>query len=235
MKFTYLLLICTSLSLHAQIEIKSKSKSKSFPIAGNVFHAPLIPKPTIPDKTSPFAKDESISKLPPIYSPNNSFPETKRQPSFEIRTKNEIDLASQTGFANPNEGLVDKLNRKSGGEVSDGFKLIRGNQDLGSFNSKSNFVNVKYRDFGEIDGDQIRIYVNDKIVVNNATLNSDYQGFKIDLIKGFNKVEFEALNQGTLGPNTADFQVYDDVGKLVSANRWNLATGFRASIMVFKE
>jgi hypothetical protein len=233
MKFIYLILICTSLSLNAQIEIKNKSKT--FPIAGNVFHAPLKPKPTIPDKISPFAKDETLSKLPPIYSPNNSFPETKPSSSFEIRTKKEIDLANQSSFANPNEGLLDKLNKKSGGEVSDGFKLIRGNQDLGSFNSKSNFVNVKYRDFGEIDGDQIRIYVNDKIVVNDATLSSDYQGFKIDLIKGFNKVEFEALNQGTLGPNTADFQVYDDQGKLVSANRWNLATGFRASIMVFKE
>ena len=53
--------------------------------------------------------------------------------------------------------------------------------------------------------------------------------------KGFNKIDFEALNQGTAGPNTAEFRVYDDQGLLVSANQWNLATGFKATIIIVKE
>jgi hypothetical protein len=57
----------------------------------------------------------------------------------------------------------------------------------------------------------------------------------LGLIKGFNKVDFEAINQGESGPNTAEFQVYDDKGQLISANQWNLATGFKASIILIKD
>ena len=48
------------------------------------------------------------------------------------------------------------------------------------------------------------------------------------------RVDFEAINQGESGPNTAEFQVYDDKGQLISANQWNLATGFKASIILIK-
>jgi hypothetical protein len=36
-------------------------------------------------------------------------------------------------------------------------------------------------------------------------------------LKRFNKIDFEALNQGSSGPNTAEFKVYDDKGSLISA------------------
>lgn len=156
-------------------------------------------------------------------------------PKFPTVQKSKLTLTPQNDFVNPNADLIDKLNHKTGGEVSEGFKVIRGNQDLGSFNSKAKFLNVQYRDFGDIDGDQIRIYVNGKIVESIIMLDGDFQGVQIDLVKGFNKIEFEALNQGTLGPNTAEFKVYDDNKKLVSSNLWNLATGFKASVMVIKE
>ena len=143
-------------------------------------------------------------------------------------------MTPQNDFANPYEGLVDKLNHKNTDEVSKDFKLIRGNQDLGTFNTTAKSLTIKYRDFGEIDGDQIRVYVNGKVVQSLVTLAAEYQGVKVDLEIGFNKIEFEALNQGTVGPNTAEFRVSDDTGKLISANQWNLATGFKASVMVIK-
>ena len=43
------------------------------------------------------------------------------------------------------------------------------------------------------------------------------------------------LNQGYSGPNTAEFKIYDDKGELISANQWNLATGFKATIIIVKE
>ncbi|MFT7157938.1 MAG: hypothetical protein ACI8Q1_002963, partial [Parvicella sp.] len=46
---------------------------------------------------------------------------------------------------------------------------------------------------------------------------------------------FEALNQGDSGPNTAELHVYDDKGMLVSAHEWNLLTGNKASIIVYKQ
>ena len=49
------------------------------------------------------------------------------------------------------------------------------------------------------------------------------------LILRFNKIDFVALNQGASGPNTAEVMVFDDNGKLVGSNRWNLATGVKAT------
>ena len=49
------------------------------------------------------------------------------------------------------------------------------------------------------------------------------------------KIDFEALNQGTAVPNTAEVRVYDDKGSLISASQWNLGTGFKATILLVKE
>ena len=54
-------------------------------------------------------------------------------------------------------------------------------------------------------------------------------------MKGFNRIEFEALNQGSSGPNTAQVLVTDDTGVVIHNNRWNLSTGSRASLIIVKE
>ncbi|MNG26625.1 hypothetical protein D3C84_1116380 [compost metagenome] len=92
-----------------------------------------------------------------------------------------------------------------------------------------------YRDAQYVDGDLIRVYLNGEIIQTQVYLDSNFKGFEIALKKGFNKIDFEALNQGDSGPNTAEFRVYDDKKKLVSASEWNLGTGFKASIIIVKE
>ncbi|MEN9656444.1 MAG: hypothetical protein RL311_1425, partial [Bacteroidota bacterium] len=92
-----------------------------------------------------------------------------------------------------------------------------------------------YRDAAYVDGDIIRVYLNDKIIESQVTLDGVFKGFEIELVNGFNKIDFEALNQGTSGPNTAEFRVYDDKGSLISASQWNLGTGFKATILLVKE
>lgn len=109
------------------------------------------------------------------------------------------------------------------------------NQFLGDFTTKALYIKVVYRDHEYFDGDRIRVFVNDDVYKPNILLESDYKGFKLDLLEGFNKIDFQALNQGTSGPNTAEFQVIDDAGNIISSNRWNLATGVKASIMIIKE
>ncbi|WP_445731718.1 hypothetical protein [Mariniflexile sp.] len=108
-------------------------------------------------------------------------------------------------------------------------------QYFGDFKSKAKFVNIAYRDHGYVDGDLIQVLVNDDVVQARVFLNGGFSGFKLDLQKGFNKIDFLALNQGESGPNTAEFRVVDDMGNLVSANRWNLATGVKATIIIVKE
>jgi len=81
----------------------------------------------------------------------------------------------------------------------------------------------------------VRIYINNLIIQANVLLEGDYQTFEITLNNGFNKIDIEAINQGSSGPNTAEFQVFDDKGVSISANQWNLSTGFKATIVIVKE
>jgi hypothetical protein len=70
------------------------------------------------------------------------------------------------------------------------------------------------------------------VIEYQVNLDSNFRGFEIELEKGINKIDFEALNQGT--QNTAEFKVYDDKGVLISASQWNLGTGFLATIILVK-
>ena len=119
------------------------------------------------------------------------------------------------------------------------FKGINGmyqypviDQDLGSFRTNSKNVRIICRDFQYPDGDRVSILVNDVPVIVNIVLEQSYQSFVIPLDVGINKIAFEALNQGTSGPNTAGFKVYNETGSLISSNEWNLATGAKATLVI---
>jgi hypothetical protein len=73
------------------------------------------------------------------------------------------------------------------------------------------------------------------VIADNIRLEAVYKKIDFSLEKGFNKIEFQALNQGSSGPNTAEFRVYDDKGELLSANEWNLTTGIKATMIIVKE
>ena len=111
----------------------------------------------------------------------------------------------------------------------------RRNQYLGSFKTKSFFSTIRYRDAAFVDGDKIKVYLNDKVIEPEVSLSGEFQGFKINLVPGINKIDFEALNEGFASPNTAEFQVYDDKGVVVEASQWNVGTGYKATIVLIKE
>ncbi len=120
------------------------------------------------------------------------------------------------------------------------FKKLNGvypkiDQDLGSFRTESKTIRIICRDFQYPDGDKVSILVNNIPVIYNITLERAYQKFTIPLTEGINRIAFVALNQGTSGPNTAAFSVFDDKGNLISSNEWNLATGAKATILIAKD
>lgn len=143
-------------------------------------------------------------------------------------------------FANPGELYMEKINKslddirgsKEERELRNGSST---DQYFGDFKTSSKTVNVVYRDHGYTDGDLIQVKVNDDIVHPRVFLTGKFKGFTLELKPGFNKIDFLALNQGDSGPNTAEFKVIDDQGKIVAHNRWNLATGVKATIIVVKE
>lgn len=227
----FIFLICIAPKSFSQIE--SNLKFKSIPPINNK-----------PKKELPPPEDASKTKIPkleiPKIVPPNVFKETnifgtkpKPNHSFEIGTpENHFSLTPTNQFVNPGKIVQDRLNKKTDNENE---IVFRRNQDLGNFKTKSLTAKVSYRDYGEVDGDKIRVLLNDKTIDTGIYLDSDFQGIEITLVDGFNKIDFEALNQGRLGPNTAEFRVYDDKGELISSSQWNLATGFKATILITKE
>lgn len=171
---------------------------------------------------------------------------------------NSIELSGTSGFEKAYNAEREKLQKKRRENNLDNkeiltkaklneqrflksFKKINGqyiipkiDQDLGSFRTESKSVNIICRDYQYPDGDRVTIYVNDIPIIYNITLRENYQKFNIPLHVGINKIVIEALNQGTSGPNTAAFKVFNDAGILISSNEWNLATGAKATLLITK-
>ncbi len=115
-------------------------------------------------------------------------------------------------------------------------KKLVSNMSLGTVSTKSKIVRVECRDFGAVDGDIIKIYINEKSLAQNIVLKGSIFSVYVNLEKGYNRIDFQALNEGSLGPNTAELRLYDQNDNLLSAKEWGLATGATATIgVILKE
>ena len=128
-----------------------------------------------------------------------------------------------------------KIDPKVREKESSASKAHYGDMYLGDVKTTSKFVGIVCRDHEFVDGDRVKITSNDQVVEPNLFLTASFKGINLDLNKGFNRLDFEALNQGSSGPNTAQVDVYDDKGKLIYSNRWNLSTGSKASLIIVKD
>jgi hypothetical protein len=183
-------------------------------------------------------KKKNAAPTKPSLSDEGTFtikPQKKQsKPLYQIGGPEEqkSPMSTETRFVNRGQEYEDKFEIKEKRESSEPYK---GNQFFGEYKSKAVYVQVMCRDFEFADGDLIKVLVNDKVVIPEIELINDYQVVNIPLQKGFNKIDFEALNQGTSGPNTAEFVIYDDQKQALTQNQWNLATGFKATVMLVKE
>jgi hypothetical protein len=144
-----------------------------------------------------------------------------------------INFGKSEQFLDPGKQYLNKLNR--GREKEKNPNQFKTDQYLGDFKNNGRYVQIAVRDHESPDGDIIRILLNGKEVVPQVMLLERFRSISIDLVMGFNKIDFVALNQGESGPNTAEVRVFDDQGRLVGANRWNLATGVKATYIIVKE
>ena len=209
----FILVMCMSLNGYAQKEFSTKFKAIPAKNKNLKIKKVIPPKPDLPKIAPPKV----------INKPN---------PPLSIKAPNNFFMTPKNDFINPGDIYKDKLNKKE--ENPDGI-FYRRNQNLGDFKTKSIISKVRYRDAAYVDGDKIRVYLNDKVIEYEVILDGEFKGFDIKLEKGFNKIDFEALNEGFASPNTAEFQVFDDKGGLISASQWNLGTGFKATIILVKE
>jgi hypothetical protein len=169
---------------------------------------------------SPFLKGDFLNKPLDISAPKNNNPK--------------INMENQEKFLDPGDYYLTKLK----GEKGEGDKNpnnYKSNQYLGDYRVEGDDVRIIFRDHEYPDGDRVRILHNDDVIRANVLLVERFMGLVVELVPGFNKIDFIALNQGASGPNTAEVRVYDEAGNLTAANQWNLATGVKATFIIVKE
>ena len=169
---------------------------------------------------SPFLKGDFLNKPLDISSPKNNNPK--------------INMENQERFLDPGDYYLTKLKGKKG-EDDKNPNNYKSNQYLGDYRVEGDDVRIIFRDHEYPDGDRVRILHNDDVIRANVLLVERFVGLVVELVPGFNKIDFIALNQGTSGPNTAEVRVYDEAGNLTAANQWNLATGVKATFIIVKE
>jgi hypothetical protein len=148
--------------------------------------------------------------------------------------KNPVKMLPDRELVQAGYGM--KIDPKIGKPEKEGGTSQRfGDMYMGDIKSNGKFVGVVCRDHEYVDGDRVKIYLNDKIVDPNVLLTGTFKGINLDLEKGFNRLDFEALNEGSSSPNTAQVDVYDDQGKLIYSNKWLLSTGSKATLIITKE
>ncbi|SHL76954.1 hypothetical protein [Flavobacterium saccharophilum] len=181
-----------------------------------------------------FAQDELNKKqqsIPPKNSENKEvIPPTEAPPKDEPLPLSKEPIVLKI---NPDELFNNNILYKREANVEGIF--YRRNEYLGGFVTKSFTSTIRYRDAAFVDGDKIKVYLNDKVIEPEVVLDGSYKGFKINLVKGINKIDFEALNEGSASPNTAEFQVYDDKGEVIESSQWNVGKGYKAVIILYKE
>jgi len=145
----------------------------------------------------------------------------------------EKSIMEQEKFENPSKEYTEKMNRKnSDGEILERFKS---DSFLGEFKTGTKIISIACRDHEAPDGDLVRIWLNDKIVVESILLEVSFKEVYLELNEGINKIEIEALNQGESGPNTAQFVIYDQKKGMITTNKWNLTTGVKAKLVILKD
>mgnify|MGYP001166300956 FL=1 len=165
---------------------------------------------------------------PSLFAPKEESPFLNKDPFKKDPNNNPNEE-----FIDPSKKYLKKLNKKK--EEDQNPNNFRVDQYLGDFKNNGEFVQIALRDHESPDGDLIKIMLNDKEVISRILLQEQFVALSLNLMVGFNKIDFVALNQGTSGPNTAEVRVFDDQGNLIGSNRWNLATGVKATYIIVKE
>src|SRR6476659_4038384 len=200
--------LCLALSL--SIQAFSQSDFIQKPIGSG------MGLPTSKSVDAPLNSKFDFNKLPPS---------TPTYSGWDNKPEKSVDIIQKKEFVNPGEQIKEKLNQRE----SDSDITFKSDHYFGDFRNNGKFVRFICRDFGEVDGDRVRVYVNDVVVEEEILLEGVFKAVRINLADGFNKIDFKALNQGSSVHNTAEFKMFDDKGNLMSSNQWNLATGNKAT------
>lgn len=188
----------------------------------------------LPLGNSTFGKPEKKSGLdiPKTDSPTLNMPKNNSSQTFDLGKEEEKPFSMIDNEYKEYQSNIVPRAFSQDKEIKSEFGK---DMYLGDLKTTAKTVSILYRDHEYVDGDRIRVFVNDEVVVSNVMLEADFRGFDLPLEDGFNKIEFQALNQGTSGPNTAQLQIRDEIGNVLGNYEWNLLTGRKATAIIVKQ
>jgi hypothetical protein len=184
-------------------------------------------------------KIEAANPIDPLGKPSSgpvlNMPSLiKEQPNINMKDPNPVKMLRDEELVQAGAGM--KINPRIGpGERMGGSGQFFADQYLGDIKSNGKYIGIVCRDHEYVDGDRVKIYMNDMVVEPNLLLTGAFKGINVDLQPGFNRLDFEALNHGSSAPNTAQVDVYDETGQLIYSNKWLLSSGSKATLIVTKE
>ena len=174
-----------------------------------------------------------VAPLPKKEADKTSGDSENSEKKFVLKeSEKPFSMIDNDGLKSPSEIYEKRWNKEA---EKGGIIRTMSDQFLGEHNVDSKFVNIVCRDHEYADGDRVQIMLNGYIVKSNLLLTNSYRRVEVTLAEGKNTVDIIALNQGESGPNTAEFVVYDDKGKVISSKEWNLLTGVKATIVFNNE
>lgn len=224
MKFVITCFFVLILSATGNAQIDSKKKS------GAIIPAIEAPKDSADSKKIAPEKLNKNDQFSGVTSP-------KVVGKLEL-PKKEFSMFPKEEFGNPGELYTKKLDKIEKTLLPEGHGENAGLKEdayWGDYKTTSKSIRVLYRDYSAIDGDLLRVYVNDDIIQPRAYLTQGFSGFKLDLKDGFNEIKFQAINTGSSGPNTAEYRIVDENNKVISSKVWALAAGVKVTVVIVKE
>ncbi|MCG8403873.1 MAG: hypothetical protein MI923_01620 [Phycisphaerales bacterium] len=112
-------------------------------------------------------------------------------------------------------------------------KILSGDQNLGGILTGATAIQLSLLDTGVDDGDEIAIRRNGEVIFTGAVSTTAF-AVDVGLVSGLNHFEFEALNEGTLPPNTAQVTVLGLDGADLGNNVFDLSTGQVATMDIIR-
>jgi len=231
----FFIFILASITLIAQNDTIKKEKNRFSDFSKiNEIDAKIIEKKVEIVESEEIEEEEEVD-----YSYLYVKKEEKLPLSYKLKAKQYLnpDAEDDHNFMTGEKPLDDDVlvvKRFEGKDVSN-TKLSTG-QDLGTVESNTKFVRIEYKDFGLVDGDRVKIFLNEEEIESNVHLDGLFYTIQIELTqKGYNRIDIQAINEGFVGPNTAEFVVYDDKGLVIAHKSWNLKTGSVATLGIVKK
>lgn len=183
-----------------------------------------MPRTEINSSTLELPNNTSLSKKRGIYKNTTKLIDPNK-PEEEP-----LDMSTETGLLNYEIEFKPAYIKDR--EIKDEYSK---DAYFGDFRTTGKSVDLFFRDHEFVDGDKIRIVVNDEVVYSSLTLTARFKAILLHLQDGFNRIDIIALNQGTSGPNTAEFKLLDENGSVLKADEWNLTTGTKGTFIVVKD